>query len=151
MDNASWGALALALSALAGIWTWFAFRHRGFASGVRGTAVTMLPIAAYLTHTLRMFGRIGGAIADWAAGFVFNPGVWVGVVLGVVAILLFMVSYKLPGGSAEKAERRATEGGRDAKQLPRARRSSGTDSGIGDALGDDLDDIQAILRKHGIS
>lgn len=147
MDNASWGALALALSALAGIWTWYAFRHRGLAPGLRGTAVTMLPIAAYLTHTLRMFGRIGSAIADWAAGFVFNPAVWVGLILGAVAVLLFLVSFRLPGGSAETPDRRA----RDRKAVPRSGRSARADGGLGDTLGEDLDDIQAILRKHGIS
>jgi hypothetical protein len=146
MDNASWGALALALCVVAGIWTWYAFRHRGFAAGVRGIALTIIPIAAYLTHTLRMFGRIGSAISDWAAGFVFNPGVWIGVILGGVAVLLFVVSYKLPGGSREKA---AVEGGETKKAVKRSRGSS--DGGAGDALGDDLDDIQAILRKHGIS
>ena len=149
MDNASWGALALALSAFAGIWTWYAFRHRGFASGVRGIALTMLPIAAYLTHTLRMFGRVGSAIADWAAGFVFNPGVWVGVILGVVAIALFMVSFRLPGGASEKRE--AAEGSGPKQAIPRSRGSAKGDGGIGDTLGDDMDDIQAILRKHGIS
>jgi hypothetical protein len=142
MDNASWGALALALSAIAGIWTWYAFRHRGFAAGVRGVAVTMIPIAAYLTHTLRMFGRIGSAISDWAAGFVFNPGVWLGMIIGGVAVLLFAISYRLPGGSAEKK----VGGGDTKKAVPRSSRSADT------GLDDDLDeDIRAILRKRGIS
>jgi hypothetical protein len=100
-----------------------------------------------------MFGRVGDAIADWAAGFVFNPAVWVGVVMGVVAIFLFVISFKLPDGSREpKAERRAAESGRAKQSVPRGgRRSSANDGGLGDTLGDDLDDIQAILRKHGIS
>lgn len=144
MDNMSWGALALALTVLAGIWTWFAFRNRGLASGVRGVAITLLPIAAYLTHTLRMLGRVGSAVADWATGFVFSPAVWVGVAMGVAAILLFVLSGKLSG----------KPDGEDSAKVGRPR-SKAIPSGPGSkpAIGgdDDFSDIQAILKKHGIS
>lgn len=146
MDNMSWGALALALTVLAGIWTWYAFRHRGIASGVRGVAITLLPIAAYLTHTLRMLGRVGNAVADWATGFVFSPAVWLGVAMGGVAVLLFIVAARLSGrGSGEE--------GPDAKAI-RAGRASSTRTAqpTSAAPGDeDFSDIQAILKKHGIS
>jgi len=157
MDNMSWGALALALTVLAGIWTWYAFRNRGVASGVRGVAITLLPIAAYLTHTLRMLGRVGSAVAAWATGFVFSPAVWVGVAMGVVAILLFVVSGKLSGRDEKKLARS------HAARLPAAAGAAGaagtrkgsarTARSGADAVGDDDDfsDIQAILKKHGIS
>lgn len=167
MDNASWGALALALTVVAGLWTWFAFRNRGVRSGVRGVAITILPIAAYLTHTLRLLGRIVDAVGDWAVGLVFSPTVWVGIALAGVAVLLFFVAARIPGGET-RAERRAarrqarregrteSRGGRpEAASLPtgqaRSRPAGRGDGGLGDTLGDDLDDINAILKKHGIS
>ncbi|MEX0429220.1 hypothetical protein AB3X52_16475 [Nocardioides sp. DS6] len=158
MDNASWGALALALTVVAGLWTWFAFRNRGVRSGVRGVAITILPVAAYLTHTLRLFGRIVDAVGDWAVGLVFSPTVWVGIALAGVAFLLLFVSARLPGETrAERraAKRQARQGtGTGAPPLPAGRAAGGRgrgDDGLGDTLGDDLDDINAILRKHGIS
>lgn len=148
MDNASWGALALALTVVAGLWTWFAFRRRGVASGVRGVGITLLPIAAYLTHTLRLLGRIADSVGDWAVGLVFSPTVWVGIVVAGVAFLLLFVSAKLPN------ERKSADGAAARKagpgELPKARTGRG-DGGLSDTLGDDLDDINAILKKHGIS
>jgi len=133
MDDASWGALALALSALAAIWTWHSLRHRRIASGVRGVALVLLPIAAYLTHTLRMLGRVASVIGDWAAGFVFSPTVWLGLVLAGIAVVLLLVSVRLPGASRET---KAVEPGR---RTPQAEAGDGLD-----------DEIQAILRRRGI-
>lgn len=147
MDNPSWGALALALTVLAGIWTWYAYRRRGLASGMRGLAITLLPIAAYLTHTLRLLGRIGSAIGSWATGFIFNPAVWVGVAMGGVAVVLFVVAGQLPGGS--KAAKPAKGSAQpQAKAVASRTSQSGAPALGGD---DDLSDIQAILKKHGIS
>jgi len=157
MDNGAWGALALALTLLAGIWTWFAFRRRGIASGVRGAGITLLPIAAYLTHTLKMLGRVGDAVGDWATALVFSPAVWVGLALAVVGVLLIFVSTKLPGREPRDAGDRADQATPVARagrqELPRQRPRGGGrgDGGLSDTLGDDLDDINAILKKHGIS
>ena len=46
MDEAAWGALTLSLTLLGGIYTWFAFRSRGFVAGLRGVGFTLLPVAA---------------------------------------------------------------------------------------------------------
>ena len=35
MDDVSWGALALSLTVLGGIYTWWALRHRGVTAAVR--------------------------------------------------------------------------------------------------------------------
>jgi len=152
MDNGAWGALALALTVLAGIWTWFAFRRRGIASGVRGAGITLLPVAAYLTHTLKMLGRVGDAVGDWATALVFSPAVWVGVVLAAVGVLLIFVSAKLPGRTpSEGSSRERSTGEVPPRQLPKQKSARGGDGGVADTLGDDLDDINAILKKHGIS
>ncbi len=137
----TWGAFALTLTLLGGIWTWFAFRRRGVASGLRAAAFTLLPMAAYLTRTLRLFTRVAGAIADWAASLVFNPFVWVGFVLFGVSVSLFVVSGLLRarelGGRPEKS-------GRRGKQLPPGGKGA-------PAIDDDMAEIEALLRKRGIS
>jgi hypothetical protein len=139
VDDVAWGALAVALTVLGGIWTWFAYRKRGFAAGMRGAAFTLLPIAAYLTKTLQMFGEIGDAVADWATALVFSPRVWLGIVVAGVAGVLFVVSGWL---GARRGDRpRKVKGGDRPREV----------GGSAPAADDDLADIEAILKSRGIT
>jgi len=147
MDDAAWLSLAIVLTVLAGAWTWFVARRRGAASVVRGAAVTLLPAAAYLTGTLELAMRIVEAVGDWAAGLVLRPTVWVGIAIAGVAVLLFLVSGFL--------RRRSADGGRATDTVqqgsPREHRARQDRAQGAPAIDDDLDDIEAILKKHGIS
>jgi hypothetical protein len=152
MDDVTWGAFTLTLTLLGGIWTWFAFRRRGLASGLRGVAVTLLPLAAYLTKTLRMFTRIGEAIGDWATSLVFNPFVWSGVVLFLVSGGLFVLSGAMSArgiGTGPRGRRAARGDGDRPATLPAGKAGS---AGRGaPAIDDDMAEIEALLRKRGIS
>ena len=86
MDDVAWGALALALTLVSGCVTWIRAQRHGAATAVRWAGITLLPLAAYFTHTLRLLGRIGTAVSDWAIGFVWNPFVWLGLVMAVLGI-----------------------------------------------------------------
>jgi hypothetical protein len=137
VDDVAWGALALALTVLGGIYTWFAYRRRGFVAGLRGASFTLLPIAAYLTKTLQMFGEIGDAVADWATALVFSPRVWLGIVVAGVAVVLFVVSGWLSGRRGDSPKKVRGE-------QPRAVEGSAV-------VDDDMADIEAILRNRGIT
>jgi len=144
VEDASWAALTLSLTVLGGIWSWYAFRRRGVASGLRALAFTLLPLAAYLTRTLRMFTRIGEAVADWATSLVFNPMVWSGVVVAGISVVLFVVSGMLRARQAGgRPERGVGKAGRSGELPPAA--------GGGTSGDDDMSEIEAILRKRGIS
>lgn len=150
MDDVAWGALALALTLVSGGWAWVSHQRGGLRPAVRWSGIALLPIAAYLTHTLRLLGRIATAVGDWAVGFVWNPFVWVGLVMAVLGVVLIGVSTRLPGGRRERGAH--GDGGDVASSGPVAQvrsRKGRSQPDLG--LGDDLDDIQAILRKHGIS
>ena len=134
----TWAALTLTLTAMGAVWTWFAFRRRGAASGLRGAAITLLPPAAFLTGTLEMFTEIGGSVADWATSLVFSPVVWLGIVLAGVSVALFGVSGALRARQDPGAEKRPGE-------LTSPGRSSAP------AVDDDMAELEAILRKRGIS
>lgn len=144
IDDVTWAALTLVLTALGGAWTFYAWRNRGATSAVRGLALTMLPPAAYLTGTLKMFSRIVDAIVDWATAVVFSPSVWLGIVLFGISVLLFgtarVMSSRGKGGAKPKATR-----DEPAKSLPA---SSGRAE---PAIDDELADIEAILKRRGIS
>jgi hypothetical protein len=141
VDDVTWAALTLTLTLLGGIWTWFSFRRRGLASGLRAAAFTLLPLAAYLTKTLRMFTRIAEAIADWAASLVLNPLVWVGFVLFGISGSLFVLAGIL---RARQGGTRPVKGRTADPELPSGRKAAAP-------VDDDMAEIEALLRKRGIS
>jgi hypothetical protein len=144
MDDVTWGALALALTVLGGIWTWFAYRRRGVPAALKGAGLTLLPLAAYLTKTLKMLGRIGDAVGDWATSLVFSPLVWVGVGVAGLAVVLIGTGRALEARSG--AGRRA---GRTRKR-DRPELAEGSPARGKPAIDDDLAEIEALLRKRGI-
>jgi hypothetical protein len=136
LDSVTWSAFALTFTILGGLGTWLAYRRRGLRSGLRWAAATLLVPAAYLTRTLKMFGRIGSAIADWATSFVWNPLVWVGLGLAVLSVVLFAVAARLPG--RERKQPKTVAPGRPAGRV--------------DADKDpELAEIEALLKRRGIS
>ena len=142
VDDAAWAALTLSLTVAGSIWTWVAFRHRGLASGLRALAFTLLPVAAYLTKTLQLVSGIASEITTWVGNLVWNPLVWGGVLLGGVSVVLFVVSGMLRSRQAEPSGERA------AKPLKQGRKASSQPVRAAD---DDMAEIEALLRKRGIS
>lgn len=155
MDDVAWGALTLALTLLGGMYTWWAYQHRGLAPALRGASLTCLPVAAYLTDTLRMFTRVVDAVGDWATGLVFSPAVWLGVVVAGMAVLLLGASRvvdRRTGGRSRAAratkEPGAAEGGR-ARGGKALGRPKGGEPVV--STDDDMAEIEALLRKRGIT
>jgi hypothetical protein len=143
-DSAAWGALAFALSTLLGVVTFFRWRSSGLAAGLRGAGWTILPVAAWLTGVLELAFDIGDSVGHWAIHLVFSPVVWLGIVLGGVSVVLF-------GASALLGRRAAPAGAHDEKPALARPKPKGGRSPSGSVFDDDLGDIEAILRKHGIS
>ena len=157
IDASTWQALGITLTLLGLVISFLVWKRRGAAAGLRGVAWSLLPAAAGLTGTLRLLWQIANSVGDWAVRLVFSPVVWLGIVLTGVSVVLFGVSAALRSrgvGSAPKRARKA--------ELPRQRSSSKAEKvrgaphadnddadNAGDA--DNLDDIEAILRRHGIS
>lgn len=150
MDEVTWGALTLTLTLLGGLWTWFAFRRRGVASGLRGAGLTLLPAAAWLTGTLELFTEVGGAVAEWATRLVLSPTVWAGIVLAGLSGVLLATS-----GALRERGRGGRPESRRAGSTPVAGRAAGRalprSTGAAAPLDDDMADIEAILRKRGIT
>jgi hypothetical protein len=144
MEDATWLALTLALTVMAGTWTWFVARPKGAPALIRGAAITLLPPAAYLTGTLEAGVEIGAVLGDWATALVFSPKVWLGLVLAGVSVLLFVVSGFLRKRAVGDAPAEAPA---DKLALPSGKPGKpGTP-----AIDDDLAEIEALLRKRGIS
>ena len=161
-NSIAWFPLCAGLTGLGLVGAWFALRRRGAGSGLRWAAWALLPIAAYLTGAVEMLWRIGTAIADWVGGFVFSPKVWSGVIVALVALLLFVVSGAL--------RRRAPARGERQGAVPSARRPGLAGQGAetaaidrppagkaaarrkdGKSDDDEFAEIEEILRRRGIS
>lgn len=111
---------------------------RGTQVEVAGGVLLLAGLA--LTHTLRMLWDLVRVAGRWAAGFVFDPLVWFGVVLGVAGLVLLVVGRRLTHVDAAPAERPAKR--RAERQLPPPPPA---------ASGSDDPDIAAVLKKYNIS
>jgi hypothetical protein len=149
--TSSWAGPVFILITLAGlVLSVIAWRKRGARSGIRGVAWSLLPIAAWLTHALRLIGHLVSSVVQFAGGFVFSPTAWLGVILVGVSVVLFLVSGGIPFVSwrkHHKAEReRRSGGGKPSTSVAPTRGKPAVP-----AHDDDLSDVRDILKKHGIS
>ena len=146
MDEAAWGALTLSLTVLGGIYTWFAFRSRGFVAGLRGVGFTIIPVALLLTDTLEMATKIGSAVGDWVGGFVFSPASWLGIILAVASVTCFVAAGFLAergvgaAPSEKKPGRKELTKGKGTKKEP-----------VLSDVDPEMAEIEALLRKRGIT
>jgi hypothetical protein len=147
-----WLPLCGGLTLLGLIISWVVWRRRGAAAGLRWVAVSLLPLAAYLTHAVKMLWQIGSAIGSFATSFIFSPQVWSGVALTGLAIVLFVVSGTLRGRTRKSGTGAEGAGGPAGlpaaapagKALKPAKKSKAP------AADDDLGDVADILRRHNI-
>ena len=153
-DGATWQALGLILTLLglalsAVVWT-----RRGAAKGLRSVAWSLLPLAAGLTGLLRLGWEITDSILEWAARLVFSPVVWLGLVVAAASLVLFVVSgwlLRRGGARVESLARAAqTAGHRDPALTSTGRPPAGTTAKSSGSAGDDMADVEEILRRHGI-
>lgn len=150
-----WLPLCGGLTAAGLVLSWLAGRRRGLAAGLRGAAWSLLPLAAYLTGSIRMLWRIGTAIASFAASFVFSPVVWAGIVVTGLAAALFLASGAMRGRRARKAAQQAgaVPGSQPARALGAAKPgqpAGKSRAGVATGADEEFGEIADILRKHGI-
>jgi hypothetical protein len=170
-NSIAWFPLCVGLSGAGLVLSWFIWRRRGMRRGVRAVAWSLLPLALYLTGSILLVGRIGSAIVQFASSFVFSPKTWAGVILFVLAAVIFVASGGIPRPTAgrkrarknkDEVKSRPADGavapgqnGRAVAQVepgkPAKPAKQGKQGGAADG-GDGLDpDVAAILRRHGIS
>lgn len=143
VNDVSWGALAFALAVLGGLYTWRAWHRRGLGAAVRGAGFTLVPVAAWLTGSLTLFGNYVDDTSRWLARLVFNPVVWFGVALAVLAVLLIGVG----GFLARRTE--PTSARKRKKDRPAV--GAATPPKGGPVVDDEIAEIEALLKKRGIS
>jgi hypothetical protein len=151
MDTVTWQALTVVLTLLGLAGTVFFWRRRGAVSGLRMLALSLLPAAAYLTGTLRLLWQVGDAVASWAARLVLSPTVWLGVALAATSMLLLVVTGALRRRGAGTGNAALPRDSSRPAARPQKPGGPAATSGQTDQADDDLADIEAILKRHGIS
>ena len=146
IDSSTWQALGVTLSVVGLLLSVLVWRRRGPASGLRAVAWSLLPAAAGLTGTLRLAWNLSDEVASWAVRLVFNPVVWAGIVLAGLSVVLFGVSAAMRGRGVGGRKKDGSKEG----SLPAERFTPGARPPATKGDDDDMDDIEAILRKHGI-
>jgi hypothetical protein len=113
-------------------------RTKGAAAALQMAAFGLLLVGASATGLVRFVTQLA-----------FNPLAWIGVGLLSLAGVLFVVGQKLEGPSAKPEKpKKVEESGKTkpaVEQAPKSKKKS-----KGEDVDEDFDDIQAILRKHGI-
>jgi hypothetical protein len=105
-----WLPICAVLTAVGLVLSYYYGRRRGYLSMMRGAAWSLLPIAAYLTGSVKMFWKIGVAIGQFANVFVFSPEKWAGIgVAGLAAVLFFATGNKERRRSARLARKAARD------------------------------------------
>lgn len=156
MDDATWLALTVTLTVLGLAATWLAHRRRGVPAAMLVLGITLLVPAAYLSRTLRMLTEVADAVAGWATSLVLSPTVWAGIVLAGLGVLLIGLSRALAArgvGTRRRGVKRSSGPDGAPAQAPagRTRRQVGSAQADPAAGDDDLADIEALLKRRGIS
>lgn len=154
----AWLPLAGGLTGLGLVASYFLFRRRGTRAGLRGVAWSLLPLAAYLTGSIKMIWQMASAITSFATSFIFSPEKWAGVAVAGLAFVLFVVTGVLrrpaKGDLPGKTDRQATPP-RQAKATAPAdnKKAIAPRQPKQAALPDDDDfsEVEKILRSRGIN
>ncbi|PWV54959.1 MULTISPECIES: cellulose synthase [Nocardiopsis] len=159
-ENVGMG-LGAALTAVGFVISYFVWRRKGAAYGLRGVAWSLLPVIAGLLLLMDVVLQFVLGVLGILLTMAFKLQSWVGLGLAVLMVVLYVVSGFMkskgigvkPGARPEDRARARTEGG-DAPAAgaapPPAGQVGAPKQAKAPAADDDFDDIEALLRKRGI-
>ncbi|MFC6886996.1 hypothetical protein [Actinomadura yumaensis] len=137
-------AISLGVTLLGLFASWGVYRRKGAASGMRGAAWSLVPVAAAMT-----------GVTEFFVDLAFSPVKWAGVTVAGLAVLLYLTS----GAMLSRRDPGAGKGGKAApapKEPKAAKRKGGGGSqgeigqGAPAGMDPDLAEIEKILRDRGI-
>ena len=125
-SSIAWLPLAAGLTVLGLLLSYVIWRRSGVRPALRAVAVSLLPLAAYLTGAIEMFWKIGVAIGQFGTGFAFSTTKWVGIGVTGLAIALFLAAGGRARRKASRQARKVAQGkhGDDAVESGAGRRDA---------------------------
>ncbi|MFB4310084.1 hypothetical protein [Actinomadura sp. GTD37] len=141
MSDAVIFAISLGVTLAGLVISWGAYRRRGAGTGMRGAALSLVPLAAAMT-----------GVTEFFVDLAFSPVKWAGVGVAGLAVLLYLTSGAMLSRRADAAPgggKAAGEGGR--KSAGRGAAPKGAVRGPAQGADPELAEIEKILRDRGIS
>lgn len=144
MSDAAIFAISLGVTLVGLVISWGAYRRRGAGTGLRGAALSLVPLAAAMT-----------GVTEFLVDLAFSPVKWAGVAVAGLAVVLYLASGAMlsrrggAGDAGDAGAAKAGDGRRSAGRAGKPRRGvEGPAPGGGDP---ELAEIEKILRDRGIS
>jgi len=158
-----WWPVAGALTLVGLVLTVLLWRRRGAGAGMRMLGVSLLPGAIVLIGLQGVLKELWKSVVRFATGFLFSPQIWVGVGMGVIAVLCILIGNRLTVRKLKEVGTTTTvsgskpgvtggakaKSGAPAKQVASKRDSS---KNVKEPTGlEGMDDIDEILKRRGIN
>ncbi|NKZ08413.1 hypothetical protein [Actinomadura latina] len=144
MSDAVIFAISLGVTLAGLVISWGAYRRRGAGTGLRGAALSLVPLAAAMT-----------GVTEFFVDLAFSPVKWAGVAVAGLAVVLYMasgamLSRRAGAGADGPGKKAAGDGGRGS--AGRGAKPKGAVEGPARGGGDpEMAEIERILRDRGIS
>ncbi|SNR82722.1 hypothetical protein [Actinomadura mexicana] len=142
MSDAAIFAISLGVTLVGLVISWGAYRRRGAGTGLRGAALSLVPLAAAMT-----------GVTEFFVDLAFSPVKWAGVAVAGLAVVLYLASGAMLSRRGDAGDGDGGAGGREGRRS--AGRSGKPKRGVeGPAPGGgdpELAEIEKILRNRGIS
>lgn len=154
--------LCVGLSLLGVIATGIAWRKGNRGRVIQGAGLALAPIALFFSGLLRLVWNGIVAVVDWANKIIFSPGVWFGLSLLALCVVLFVVGGFVhrkfaPESGSRKADAKVAAGEKKAVtgakaqqkgQAPAASKGKGKQKG--EPIDEEMAEIEALLKSRGI-
>ncbi|NDU76569.1 hypothetical protein GWI34_28680 [Actinomadura sp. DSM 109109] len=134
-------AISLGVTLVGLVISWGAYRRRGAGTGLRGAALSLVPLAAAMT-----------GVTEFFVDLAFSPVKWAGVVVAGLAVVLYLASGAMLSRRAGAAGGGKAAGRDERRAAGRAGKPKRGVEGPAPAGGDpEMAEIEKILRDRGIS
>lgn len=146
MSDTAIDLISLGVTLVGLVISWGVYRRRGAASGMRGAALSLVPLAAAMT-----------GVTEFFVDLAFSPVKWAGVGVAGLAVLLYltsgaMLSRRAGGESGDGGGGKAAARGKgEPKAAGRGGRPRGEVGGAQPSGDPEMAEIEKILRDRGIS
>jgi len=139
--------LCVGLSLLGVIATGIAWRRGNRGRVIQGIGLALAPIALYFSGLMRLLWNAAVALGTWASKIIFSPGVWFGLSLLGLCVVLWVVGGLIARRSSAKSKEVSAQSGTSA--LP-AKKGGAKSTGSQPPIDEEMAEIEAILKSRGI-
>lgn len=144
MSDTAIDLISLGVTLVGLVMSWGVYRRRGAASGMRGAALSLVPLAAAMT-----------GVTEFFVDLAFSPVKWAGVGVAGLAVLLYLTSGAMlsrrAGGGSDDGGKAAARGKGEPKAAGRGGKPRGEVGGAQPSGDPEMAEIEKILRDRGIS